>query len=108
MKNPELEDLKNRIELLENGIAENDDLDENELAENVYELEAEIICRIDNAINEREFNAYEKLLHRLKKIIHEHEFFDEETELDIMRAEKDDFDFDSDSMSSDRFFGDDD
>ncbi|HRZ96110.1 MAG TPA: hypothetical protein P5084_01025 [Paludibacter sp.] len=107
MKSPEYEDLKNRIELLENEIAEMAELDDNELADRVYELEAEINCRIDSSISEKDFNAYEKLMRRIKKIIHEHDLFDEEVELEIMSSETEYSDFDPFSSSSDNVFEDD-
>lgn len=107
MKSPEYEDLKNRIEQLEIEITDAADFDENELADRLYEIENELNYQIENSTDEREFNAYEKLRLRIKKIIQDHGFFDEETEYEILRNDINDSDYDPFSISGDDIFGDD-
>lgn len=101
MKNPELENLKIRLDELEEQI---DEIDVNDLEEKVYQLENEINIQKQNCFD-GEFAAFDKLSKRVNQIKKENDFYDEETELDYMFPDRHDPDFDEDSISYDSVFG---
>jgi hypothetical protein len=95
MKNPEQENLKIRLDDLEEQL---NDFDENELSDIISELEEKINTQKEFESNEGRFNSCDKLLNRIWKIKRDFNFFDKETELDNMYPDRHDSDFDEDSM----------
>jgi septation ring formation regulator EzrA len=95
MKNPELERLQALLTEIEDQI---DDIESDELEERVLDLEEEINAAIEQCFEE-EVEAYKKLQKRVKAIKKEHDFYDEEAELDMMFPDRHDEDFDPDSIS---------
>lgn len=103
MKNPEFEKLKISIDEIEEQI---DEINSDELEERVYKLEDEINSNLEICL-ENEEPIFLKLLKRINKIKKENDFYDEEATYDMMFPDRHDDDFDEDSMSPDRVFGDD-
>ncbi len=103
MKNPELERLQALLTEIEDQM---DDIESDELEERVLDLEEEINAGIEQCFEE-EVEAFKKLQKRVNAIKKEHDFYDEEAELDMMFPDRHDEDFDPDSISSDSVFGDD-
>ena len=95
MRNTALENLKIRLDELEEQLSE---FDENELAGIVSVLEAEIETQREFETNEGRFSFYGGLLIRIQNLKHEFDFFDKETELDNIYPDRHDPDFDEDSM----------
>jgi hypothetical protein len=96
-----IEVLKERFEKLNQDLEDKND----EAEQGVIDLELEINDALENPFekNINELKALKKKIISLKK---EHNFYDEETELDRMFPERHEEGFDEDSMSFDSVFGD--
>lgn len=107
----EISKLTTEIELIENKFEElnfeklnTEEIDR--LQSEVYELDSEVDNYLDIA-QEFEFSQLKKLKKRILLIKKGNDFFDAESELDMMFPNRYDDDFDEDSMSYDSVFGDD-
>ena len=86
---------------------DNIEVDEHEnLESEVLELEREISEYLSFAQGVQ-FSQLEKLQKTISRIKEDNEFYDEDSVLDMMFPNRDDEDFDEDSMSYDSVFGDD-
>jgi tetrahydromethanopterin S-methyltransferase subunit G len=86
---------------------DNIEVDEHQdLESEVLKMEREILDHlyIAQGIQFSQLNKLQKRIHRIKE---ENEFYDEDSTLDMMFPNRDDDDFDEDSMSYDSVFGDD-
>jgi DNA repair exonuclease SbcCD ATPase subunit len=125
MFSEEINQLKLQIEEIESQFDNNENYDELENLENtVYELEERINEYLDMLDNHfsfenikkfpdmeieiwRQCDQLKKLSKRLSTIKSENDFYDKEAELDRMFPNRQDDDFDEDSMSYASIFGDD-
>ena len=105
MKNSEFENLKNRLDEIEEQYENVIDIDENELEDKVYELERDINAYKEMSNYESGYISTDKLSKRIKQIKKENDFYDEDATLDMMFPDRHDPDFDEDSMSYDSAFG---
>jgi len=80
-----------------------DDADFNELEEKVYKLEEEISEAMGDIPGEE--NALRNLLKKIARFKKENDFYDADAELDRMFPNRNDDDFDEDSMSYESVFG---
>ena len=101
MKNSQLIKFKERLDELE---SKADEIDPDEFEEQVLKLEEEIL-EIKEMFRGDEEKSCNQLLKKIKDIKQEHDFYDEEAELDMMFPDRHDEDFDSDSMSPESVFG---
>ncbi len=103
MKNKEFEILNKEFIAIEN---EADDIEFDELEDRVFKFEEKLIESLDSCFEEdlKSFQGLMKKLNRLKK---DNDFYDAEGELDRMFPNRNDENFDEDSMSYDSVFGDD-
>lgn len=80
--------------------------DNYEAEQDVYDLEQQVNEELSYAFG-KEKHALQSLLHKIKTMKKEFDFYDEEAELDMMFPNRHDEDFDEDDMSYDSVFGDD-
>ncbi len=97
------EKLKGLIELFENSTDQ--DFDFEYFESSVNKLEENVLDNQDEAFDENLFEEVTKLLKGIKALKRENDFFNPEDELDIMFPNRNDQDFDDDSMSYDSVFG---
>jgi SpoVK/Ycf46/Vps4 family AAA+-type ATPase len=81
-----------------------DETDINELEETVYKLEEDISEVIGSGMPNEE-NSLQSLLKKIARFKKENDFYDADVELDRMFPNRNDDDFDEDSMSYDSVFG---
>jgi carbamoylphosphate synthase large subunit len=81
-----------------------DETDINQIEEKIYKLEEEINEIIGSCIPSEE-NALQSLLKKIARFKKENDFYDADAELDNMFPNRNDEDFDEDSMSYDSVFG---
>jgi predicted nuclease with TOPRIM domain len=99
-----LQDFKERFDKIELEFEEFEGIDINKLEEKVYKLEEEIFEEIQFC-SPHEEKTFQNLLKKIKKLKKENDFYDEDAELDRMFPNRNDEDFDEDSMSYDSVFG---
>ncbi len=96
-----IKELKERFDKIEEEV---DEIDVNELEEIVYKLEEDISEVIGSGMPNEE-NSLRSLLKKIAFFKKENDFYDADAELDRMFPNRNDDDFDEDSMSYESVFG---
>ena len=96
-----IKEFRERFDEIEEKV---DETDVNELEEKVYKLEEDINEVVGSGMPNEE-NALRTLLNKIALFKKENDFYDADAELDRMFPNRNDDDFDEDSMSYESVFG---